>query len=56
MTNDKNKSDRNFRGSDENPPIVRCSFCGKTEHEVARLFAGPSVYICNECIILCESL
>ncbi len=56
MTNDKSKSDRHLRGSDENPPIVRCSFCGKTEHEVARLFAGPSVYICNECIILCESL
>ncbi len=56
MTNDKSKSDRHLRGSEDNPPIVRCSFCGKTEHEVARLFAGPSVYICNECIILCESL
>lgn len=56
MTNDKNRSDKNSRGSDENPPIVRCSFCGKTEHEVSRLFAGPSVYICNECVVLCESL
>ncbi len=56
MTNDKNKPDKHLRGTDETPPIVRCSFCGKTEHEVSRLFAGPSVYICNECIILCESL
>ncbi|MDD3959267.1 MAG: ATP-dependent Clp protease ATP-binding subunit ClpX [Clostridiaceae bacterium] len=56
MTNDKGKPDKHLRGTDENPPIVRCSFCGKTEHEVSRLFAGPSVYICNECIILCESL
>ncbi|MBN1891456.1 MAG: ATP-dependent protease ATP-binding subunit ClpX [Clostridiales bacterium] len=56
MTNDKTRSDKNSRGSDENPPIVRCSFCGKTEHEVSRLFAGPSVYICNECVVLCESL
>ena len=53
---DKNKPDKRSKGSDGKPPVVRCSFCGKTEHEVARLFAGPSVFICNECISLCDSL
>lgn len=53
---DKNKPDKRSKGTDGKPPVVRCSFCGKTEHEVARLFAGPSVFICNECISLCDSL
>jgi len=53
---DKNKQEKRLKSSEGKPPIVRCSFCGKTEHEVARLFAGPSVYICNECINLCDSL
>ena len=57
MTEDeKNQKEKRLKSSDGKPPIVRCSFCGKTEHEVARLFAGPSVYICNECINLCDSL
>ena len=33
-----------------------CSFCGKKEKEVERLIAGPGVFICNECIQLCNSL
>ncbi|MFC1517843.1 ATP-dependent Clp protease ATP-binding subunit ClpX [Candidatus Margulisiibacteriota bacterium] len=33
-----------------------CSFCGKTQHQVKRLIAGPNVYICNECITLCKSI
>ena len=33
---------------------VRCSFCGKGQEEVAKLIAGPGVYICNECIHLCN--
>ncbi len=53
---DKNNKDKRTKAPDGKPPVVRCSFCGKTEHEVARLFAGPSVYICNECISLCDSL
>ena len=32
---------------------LRCSFCGKTQDQVAKLFAGTGVYICNECIIAC---
>ncbi len=30
-----------------------CSFCGKSQHEVKKLIAGPTVFICDECIILC---
>ena len=41
--------------NDENR-IVSCSFCGKTQDEVHRLIAGPNVYICNECVELCESI
>ncbi|MBU0580409.1 MAG: ATP-dependent Clp protease ATP-binding subunit ClpX [Candidatus Margulisbacteria bacterium] len=33
-----------------------CSFCGKSQHQVKRLVAGPNVYICNECITLCKSI
>ena len=36
--------------------IICCSFCGKTQDEVQRLIAGPGVYICNECVELCESI
>ncbi len=35
---------------------IHCSFCGKSQHEVDRLIAGPSIYICNECIELCNDL
>ena len=37
----------------DEPNILRCSFCGKTQDEVSRLIAGPGVYICDECIELC---
>ena len=40
-----------------NPPTMhRCSFCGKTQDQVRRLVAGPNVYICNECILLCQEI
>ncbi|HEY4544591.1 MAG TPA: ATP-dependent Clp protease ATP-binding subunit ClpX [Tissierellaceae bacterium] len=35
---------------------LRCSFCGKSQTEVQRLIAGPNVYICNECIHLCQDI
>lgn len=35
---------------------LHCSFCGKTQHEVKKLIAGPSVYVCNECIVLCNEI
>lgn len=34
--------------------VLRCSFCGKTRDEVERLIAGPGVFICDECVQLCE--
>ncbi len=36
--------------------ILRCSFCGKSQKEVRKLIAGPTVYICNECINLCNEI
>ena len=35
---------------------VRCSFCGKSRDEVRRLIAGPGVYICDECVLLCQEI
>jgi len=35
---------------------LRCSFCGKSQNEVKKLIAGPSVYICNECIDICNEI
>ncbi len=35
---------------------LHCSFCGKTQDEVQKLIAGPSVYICNECVDLCNEI
>lgn len=36
--------------------MLRCSFCGKSQNEVKKLIAGPSVYICNECIDICNEI
>lgn len=36
--------------------LARCSFCGKPDTEVAKLVAGPGVYICNECVALSASI
>ena len=33
-----------------------CSFCGKSEHEVRKLIAGPTVFICDECVELCMDI
>ena len=33
-----------------------CGFCGKSQHEVAKLVAGPTVHICNECVDLCQDI
>jgi len=34
----------------------RCSFCGKKQEQVAKLIAGPSVHICNECVEICQAI
>ena len=36
--------------------MVRCAFCGKTQEQVKRLIAGPGVYICDECVMLCNEI
>jgi ATP-dependent Clp protease ATP-binding subunit ClpX len=41
--------------TDENR-VLFCSFCGKSQHEVRKLIAGPSVYICDECVELCNDI
>ncbi|HEY5594969.1 MAG TPA: ClpX C4-type zinc finger protein, partial [Nitrospiria bacterium] len=42
--------------SEKNDALLRCSFCGKSRDEVQKLIAGPTVYICNECIDLCNDI
>ncbi len=36
--------------------LLYCSFCGKSQHEVRKLIAGPSVYVCDECVELCNDI
>lgn len=43
------------KDQDQYTPL-HCSFCGKTEDQVERLIAGPGVYICNECVMLCDEM
>ncbi len=47
--------DRPSRSSDSSK-ILYCSFCGKSQHEVRKLIAGPSVFICDECVELCNDI
>jgi ATP-dependent Clp protease ATP-binding subunit ClpX len=41
------------RGKDR---VLHCSFCSKSQHEVRKLIAGPSVYVCDECVALCNEI
>ena len=43
------------KGTSSDKPLY-CSFCGKSQHEVKKLIAGPSVFICDECIDLCNDI
>ncbi len=46
-------------GENKNPEdskLLYCSFCGKSQHEVRKLIAGPSVFICDECVDLCNDI
>ena len=42
--------------SDDSGKLLYCSFCGKSQHEVRKLIAGPSVFICDECVELCDDI
>tara|TARA_B100000949_G_scaffold235099_1_gene256463 strand:+ start:571 stop:1857 length:1287 start_codon:yes stop_codon:yes gene_type:complete len=47
--------DRHSKG-DDNGKLLYCSFCGKSQHEVRKLIAGPSVFVCDECVDLCNDI
>ncbi len=44
------------RGKHDDGKLLYCSFCGKSQHEVRKLIAGPSVFICDECVELCNDI
>ncbi|MCG5499587.1 ATP-dependent Clp protease ATP-binding subunit ClpX [Ectothiorhodospira lacustris] len=48
-------SDKKGKDSDSGK-LLYCSFCGKSQHEVRKLIAGPSVFICDECVELCNDI
>ncbi len=43
-------------GNGNKEKVLHCSFCGKSQHEVRKLIAGPSVYVCDECVALCNEI
>ena len=49
-------SDDRYNKGDENGKLLYCSFCGKSQHEVRKLIAGPSVFVCDECVDLCNDI
>jgi ATP-dependent Clp protease ATP-binding subunit ClpX len=49
MSDDKNTGDGGNK-------LLYCSFCGKSQHEVRKLIAGPSVFVCDECVELCSDI
>jgi ATP-dependent Clp protease ATP-binding subunit ClpX len=44
------------RGRQDDGKLLYCSFCGKSQHEVRKLIAGPSVFVCDECVELCNDI
>jgi ATP-dependent Clp protease ATP-binding subunit ClpX len=44
------------KGKSDDGKLLYCSFCGKSQHEVRKLIAGPSVFICDECVELCNDI
>ncbi len=49
-------SDEKIISANSSDKKISCSFCGKSQEEVKKLIAGPNVYICNECVILCKDI
>jgi ATP-dependent Clp protease ATP-binding subunit ClpX len=47
--------DKHNKG-DDSGKLLYCSFCGKSQHEVRKLIAGPSVFVCDECVELCNDI
>ena len=49
-------SEKTTKSGDDGSKLLYCSFCGKSQHEVRKLIAGPSVFICDECVDLCNDI
>jgi len=49
-------SDDKQNKGDDSGKLLYCSFCGKSQHEVRKLIAGPSVFVCDECVELCSDI
>jgi len=49
-------SDDNNNTGEDSKKLLYCSFCGKSQHEVRKLIAGPSVFVCDECVELCNDI
>jgi len=45
-----------LRKDDERDDVLRCSFCSKSQNDVKKLIAGPTVYICDECVDVCNEI
>ena len=50
MTDKENSNER------KQDKLLYCSFCGKSQHDVRKLIAGPSVFVCDECVELCNEI
>ena len=48
--------DHNGSSNSKGEKLLYCSFCGKSQHEVRKLIAGPSVFVCDECVELCNDI
>src|SRR5687767_3903882 len=44
------------KGGKGDSKLLHCSFCGKSQHEVRKLIAGPEVFVCDECVALCNDI
>jgi len=44
------------RAERDEPPVLRCSFCNKSQRDVRKLIAGPMVWICDECVDICFNI
>src|SRR3569832_1256211 len=47
-------SDNKHGSGEDGKKLLYCSFCGKSQHEVRKLIAGPSVFVCDECVVRCN--
>ena len=45
-----------MHSTEDSGKLLYCSSCGKSQHEVRKLIAGPSVFICEECVDLCNEI